>query len=87
MYDNTYDPEKAGITKLKFFTADELCIFRYNDYEGYTDEIGLTVYAERELRDDTRYLEIGCGDDGTLDGAYIDNDFEYISTVFCGNEE
>ena len=47
MYKNS-DPEKVGVSSIRFFTAEEFCGVQYDDWEIPGEE-GLAVYAERTL--------------------------------------
>lgn len=56
MYENTVDSNQVGIVQLDFYTADEYCIFRYDEDAKYRDDIGLKVYAEQTLEEDVRCI-------------------------------
>ncbi len=56
MYENTADEKQIGITQLDFYTADECCIFRYDDHAKIADSVGLEVYAEKTLEEDVRCI-------------------------------
>lgn len=53
MYENDEDEEQIGITNVQFFTDDEYCLLRYDEFgkELEADTIGLQVYADRVLTD------------------------------------
>lgn len=55
MYQNS-DPDKAGVTSIRFFTAEEFCGVHYDDWDIPAEE-GLAVYAERTLDCEVRAIE------------------------------
>lgn len=55
MYQNS-DPDKVGVTSIRFFTADEFCGVHYDDWDIPAEE-GLAVYAERALDCPVRAIE------------------------------
>lgn len=55
MYQNS-DPEKVGVTSIRFFTAEEFCGVHYDDWDIPAEE-GLAVYAERTLDCPVRAIE------------------------------
>ncbi len=55
-YENTTDKKQVGITQLEFYTADEQCIFRYDDDAKYSDSLGLEVYADKTLKEEVRCI-------------------------------
>lgn len=55
MYQNS-DPDKVGVTSIRFFTADEFCGIWYDDWDIPKEE-GLAVYAERTLDCEVRAIE------------------------------
>lgn len=55
-YENDFDEDEIGITKVLFFTADEYCQCRYDDTWKLPEEQGLTVYAETILNCEVRCI-------------------------------
>lgn len=55
MYQNS-EPDKVGVTSIRFFTADEFCGVWYDDWD-IPKEKGLAVYAERTLDCEVRAIE------------------------------
>lgn len=55
MYQNS-DPEKVGVTRIRFFTAQEFCGVHYDDWDIPPTD-GLDVYAERTLDCQVRAIE------------------------------
>ena len=51
------DPEKIGITKLTFYTADERSLMMYDEESNWDDSLGLTVYAEKTLDGEWRCID------------------------------
>ena len=54
MYQNS-DPEKVGVKSIRFFTAEEYCGVRYDDWDIPAGD-GLAVYAERTLDCEVRAI-------------------------------
>ena len=55
MYQNS-DPEKVGVTRIRFFIAEEFCGAHYDDWDIPPTD-GLDVYAERTLDCQVRAIE------------------------------
>ena len=55
MYLNDFDSKQIGITQLDFFTADEHCIFRYNE-TPHTNCVGIRIFNEQTLENEIRCI-------------------------------
>lgn len=56
MCENTSAEKQVGVVQLDFYTADECCIFRYDENAKNEDSVGLEVYAEKTLEEEVRCI-------------------------------
>lgn len=57
VYENTFDENGLGITRLEFFTADEACIFEYSESLYYSENYGLHLHIEDTLECEVRAVD------------------------------
>ncbi len=55
-YESTFDRNRIGITQIDFYTADEYCIFYYDDNAQKISTPGLNVFSGEELDCEVRCI-------------------------------
>lgn len=70
-YEDDLRPEDIGISRVQLYTVDEYCLYYHDEGAKFPTELGLLVYAEREIE-----LEVRCIDNHPYAFTPIDRELD-----------